>query len=124
MGSGTRNGLTTTDFRAFERCGLMFLPDHNNLVLFPGRVRGRQVVLTRPMPATFNCAIHQRRPWVLASGLLEGIGAGHRGERIDHEVRHVSAASHAQVRYLRQIIPDLRPATQVGGSLVTQTARG
>jgi predicted GH43/DUF377 family glycosyl hydrolase len=50
----TTSRLTTTDFRAFERHGLMFLPDHKDVVLFPERVGGRYVALTRPMPQSFN----------------------------------------------------------------------
>jgi predicted GH43/DUF377 family glycosyl hydrolase len=50
----TTSRLTTTDFRSFQRHGIMFLPDHKDVVLFPGRVRGRYIALTRPMPASFN----------------------------------------------------------------------
>ncbi|MGH7686234.1 MAG: glycosyltransferase [Candidatus Dormibacteria bacterium] len=46
--------LTTTDFRSFERRGLMFLPDQKDVVLFPGRVGGRFAALTRPMPQSFG----------------------------------------------------------------------
>jgi predicted GH43/DUF377 family glycosyl hydrolase/glycosyltransferase involved in cell wall biosynthesis len=46
--------LTTTDFRSFERHGLMFLPDHKDVVLFPERVGGRFAALTRPMPQSFG----------------------------------------------------------------------
>lgn len=50
----TTSRLTTTDFRSFERHGVMFLPDHKDVVLFPERVGGRHVALTRPMPASFG----------------------------------------------------------------------
>jgi predicted GH43/DUF377 family glycosyl hydrolase len=50
----TTSRLTTSDFKSFERHGLMFLPDHKDVVLFPARVGGRYVALTRPMPASFN----------------------------------------------------------------------
>jgi predicted GH43/DUF377 family glycosyl hydrolase len=46
--------LTTTDFRSFERHGVMFLPDQKDVVLFPGRVGGRYAALTRPMPQSFG----------------------------------------------------------------------
>ena len=46
--------LTTTDFRSFERHGVMFLPDHKDVVLLPGRVGGRYAALTRPMPQSFG----------------------------------------------------------------------
>jgi predicted GH43/DUF377 family glycosyl hydrolase/glycosyltransferase involved in cell wall biosynthesis len=50
----TTSRLTTTDFRSFERHGVMFLPDHKDVVLFPDRVGGRYVALTRPMPQSFG----------------------------------------------------------------------
>jgi predicted GH43/DUF377 family glycosyl hydrolase len=70
----TTSRLTTTDFRAFERRGLMFLPDHKDVVLFPGRVRGRYVALTRPMPSSFNRVLGI---WIAYSDDLVGWG-GHR----------------------------------------------
>ena len=50
----TTSRVTTTDFREFERHGIMFLPDHKDVVLFPERVGGRYVALTRPMPQSFG----------------------------------------------------------------------
>ncbi len=50
----TSSRLTTTDFRSFERHGVMFLPDHKDVVLFPGRVGGRYACFTRPMPQSFG----------------------------------------------------------------------
>jgi predicted GH43/DUF377 family glycosyl hydrolase len=50
----TTSRLTTTDFRSFKRHGVMFLPDHKDVVLFPARVDGRYVALTRPMPHSFD----------------------------------------------------------------------
>jgi predicted GH43/DUF377 family glycosyl hydrolase/glycosyltransferase involved in cell wall biosynthesis len=50
----TTSRLTTTDFRTFERHGVMFLPDHKDVVLFPERVGGRYVAFTRPMPHSFG----------------------------------------------------------------------
>ncbi|HXA27497.1 MAG TPA: glycosyltransferase [Candidatus Angelobacter sp.] len=50
----TTSRATTTDFREFERRGVMFLPDHKDVVLFPERVAGRYVAFTRPMPASFG----------------------------------------------------------------------
>jgi len=46
--------LTTKDFRSFDRHGLMFLPDHKDVVLLPGRAGGRYAALTRPMPQSFG----------------------------------------------------------------------
>ena len=70
----TTSRLTTTDFKAFERRGLMFLPDHKDVVIFPGRVRGRYVAFTRPMPASFNRVLGI---WIAFSDDLVSWG-GHR----------------------------------------------
>ena len=69
----TTSRLTTTDFRSFERRGLMFLPDHKDVVLFPGRVQDRYVALTRPMPSSFNRVLGI---WIAFSDDLVGWG-GH-----------------------------------------------
>jgi len=50
----TTSLATTTDFRSFDRQGLIFLPDHKDVVIFPERVGGRYVALTRPMPQSFS----------------------------------------------------------------------
>ncbi len=50
----TTSRATTTDFRTFAREGMIFLPDHKDVVIFPSRVRGRYVALTRPMPGSFS----------------------------------------------------------------------
>jgi len=50
----TTSRATTTDFREFARKGVMFLPDHKDVVLFPERIGGRYVALTRPMPQSFG----------------------------------------------------------------------
>jgi beta-1,2-mannobiose phosphorylase / 1,2-beta-oligomannan phosphorylase len=70
----TTSRLTTTDFRSFERHGMMFLPDHKDVVIFPGRVGGRYVALTRPMPGSFN---HVLGIWIAFSDDLVSWG-GHR----------------------------------------------
>lgn len=69
----TTSRATTTDFRTFAREGLIFLPDHKDVVIFPGRVRGRYVALTRPMPQSFSrvCGI-----WIAFSNDLATWG-GH-----------------------------------------------
>src|SRR5579859_63359 len=69
----TTSRLTTTDFRSFERKGLMFLPDHKDVVLFPARVKGRYIALTRPMPSSFNRVLGI---WIAFSDDLIGWG-GH-----------------------------------------------
>jgi predicted GH43/DUF377 family glycosyl hydrolase/glycosyltransferase involved in cell wall biosynthesis len=70
----TTSRLTTTDFRSFERKGVMFLPDHKDVVIFPGRIGGRYVALTRPMPGSFN---HVLGIWIAFSDDLVDWG-GHR----------------------------------------------
>ena len=49
----TTSLATTNDFRTFERKGVIFLPDHKDVVLFPEKVGGAYVALTRPMPQSF-----------------------------------------------------------------------
>jgi len=70
----TTSRLTTSDFTSFERHGIMFLPDHKDVVLFPGRVRERYVALTRPMPSSFNRVLGI---WIAFSDDLVGWG-GHK----------------------------------------------
>lgn len=67
----TTSRATTIDFRTFAREGLIFLPDHKDVVIFPGRVRGRYVALTRPMPGSFSriCGI-----WIAFSNDLDTWG--------------------------------------------------
>jgi len=50
----TTSRLRTTDFRTFERQGVMLLPDQKDVVLFPERVDGVFLALTRPMPNSFG----------------------------------------------------------------------
>ena len=50
----TTSLATTTDFRHFDREGIIFLPDHKDVVLFPEKIGGRYVALTRPMPQSFS----------------------------------------------------------------------
>lgn len=50
----TTSLATTTDFRTYERKGVIFLPDHKDVCLFPEKIGGRYVSLTRPMPQSFG----------------------------------------------------------------------
>jgi predicted GH43/DUF377 family glycosyl hydrolase len=43
---------STTDFRAFERHGIIFPPENKDVVLFPSRIGGRFAALHRPNGAT------------------------------------------------------------------------
>lgn len=67
----TTSRATTTDFRAFDRKGVMFLPDHKDVVLFPEKVDGRYVALTRPMPQSFGRVLGI---WIAFSDDLEQWG--------------------------------------------------
>jgi beta-1,2-mannobiose phosphorylase / 1,2-beta-oligomannan phosphorylase len=62
---------STTDFRRFERYGVIFCPENKDVVLFPERIDGQYVALHRPNAATPFC-----RPemWVARSGDLVGWG--------------------------------------------------
>lgn len=70
----TTSRATTTDFRTYERHGMMFLPDHKDVVIFPGKVNGRYAALTRPMPVSFN---HVLGIWIAFSDDLVHWG-GHK----------------------------------------------
>ncbi|MAE63594.1 MAG: glycosylase [Phycisphaeraceae bacterium] len=43
---------STTDFRTFERHGIIFCCENKDVVLFPGRIGGRYVALHRPNPSS------------------------------------------------------------------------
>jgi len=49
----TTSLATTSDFGSFERRGVIFLPDHKDVVIFPEKIGGKYVALTRPMPQSF-----------------------------------------------------------------------
>jgi len=49
----TTSLATTSDFMAFDRRGVIFLPDHKDVVIFPEKIGGKYVALTRPMPQSF-----------------------------------------------------------------------
>jgi predicted GH43/DUF377 family glycosyl hydrolase len=42
---------STTDFRTFERHGVIFPPNDRDVTIFPARIGGRWVALHRPMPS-------------------------------------------------------------------------
>jgi predicted GH43/DUF377 family glycosyl hydrolase len=46
---------STTDFRHFERHGIIFCPENKDVVLFPEKVEGEYVALHRPNAATPFC---------------------------------------------------------------------
>lgn len=50
----TTSLATTVDFRTFDRRGVVFLPDHKDVAIFPERIGGRYRALTRPMSASFS----------------------------------------------------------------------
>jgi predicted GH43/DUF377 family glycosyl hydrolase/glycosyltransferase involved in cell wall biosynthesis len=50
----TTSTMTTTDFRSFDRHGVILLPDQKDVVLFPERVDGTYLAFTRPMPGSFS----------------------------------------------------------------------
>lgn len=43
--------FSTTDFKSFQREGIIFCPDNKDVVLFPERIMGDYVAMHRPMPA-------------------------------------------------------------------------
>ena len=50
----TTSLATTRDFTSYDRRGVVFLPDHKDVVIFPERIDGKYVALTRPMPQSFS----------------------------------------------------------------------
>lgn len=76
--SVSRWGITTSlastvDFRTFDRSGVIFLPDHKDVVVFPGRVGGKYRALTRPMSQSFGKVLGM---WIASSDDLTSWG-GH-----------------------------------------------
>jgi predicted GH43/DUF377 family glycosyl hydrolase len=46
---------STTDFRTFERHGMIFCPENKDVILFPERIGGRYAALHRPVCGTPFC---------------------------------------------------------------------
>lgn len=67
----TTSRLTTTDFTSFEHKGVMFLPDHKDVALFPEKIGGRYAALTRPMPQSFGRTVGM---WIAFSDDLSSWG--------------------------------------------------
>ena len=53
-GAGT-SLASTTDFKSFDRHGMIFCPENKDVVLFPERIGGEYVALHRPNAATPFC---------------------------------------------------------------------
>jgi beta-1,2-mannobiose phosphorylase / 1,2-beta-oligomannan phosphorylase len=77
---------STTDFRTFERHGIIFPPSNKNVTIFPERIGGRYAALHRPDPDGFE------RPaiWTASSPDLMSWGehrfvAGARDDRWDND---------------------------------------
>jgi predicted GH43/DUF377 family glycosyl hydrolase len=63
---------STTDFKSFERHGIIFCPENKDVVLLPERVDGKYIALHRPLGGTRFC-----RPemWIAASPDLVNWGS-------------------------------------------------
>jgi predicted GH43/DUF377 family glycosyl hydrolase len=46
---------STTDFRSFERHGIIFYPENKDVILFPEKIDGQYVALHRPNPNAHFC---------------------------------------------------------------------
>lgn len=57
---------STTDFRTFQRHGIIFPPNNRDVTIFPDRIDGRYVALHRPMPE----GIGQPAMWLASSSDL------------------------------------------------------
>ena len=64
---------STTDFRAFQRHGIIFPPNNRDVTIFPERIGNQYVALHRPMPAD----IGEPAIWMASSSDLISWG-GHR----------------------------------------------
>lgn len=42
--------MKTTDFETYERCGVIFLPENKDVVIFPRKISGSYYAMTRPVP--------------------------------------------------------------------------
>jgi len=68
---GIGTGLaSTTDFRKFERHGVIFSPPNRNVTLFPEKIDGRYAALHRPMPE----GLGQHSIWTATSSDLKSWG--------------------------------------------------
>jgi beta-1,2-mannobiose phosphorylase / 1,2-beta-oligomannan phosphorylase len=57
---------STTDFRTFQRHGIIFPPNNRDVTIFPERIQGRYVALHRPMPD----GVGQPAMWLASSSDL------------------------------------------------------
>jgi len=55
--------LTTTDFKAFERKGIIFCPENIDVAILPEKINGKFYALTRPVPTH----IGPRAIWIASS---------------------------------------------------------
>ncbi len=62
--------IKTSDFKNFERCGIIFCPENIDVVLFPEKIDGRFYALTRPVPMH----IGPRGVWIASSDNLTDWG--------------------------------------------------
>jgi predicted GH43/DUF377 family glycosyl hydrolase len=61
---------STTDFRTFQRHGIIFPPPNRDVTIFPERIGGHYAALHRPMPA----GIGQPEIWIASSSDLHSWG--------------------------------------------------
>ena len=64
---------STTDFKSFERHGVIFCPDNKDVVLFPEKIRGSYHALHRPVTSLFG----KYEMWTAQSPDLECWGDHH-----------------------------------------------
>ncbi|MCF8341232.1 MAG: glycoside hydrolase family 130 protein [Chitinophagaceae bacterium] len=57
---------TTTDFKNFERKGVIFTPDNKDVAIFPEKVNGKYIALCRPASAEYK----KREIWISESSNL------------------------------------------------------
>lgn len=55
--------ITTTDFKSYERHGIIFAPENKDVTIFPEKINGRYMAFNRPVP----CAIGNPDMWLAES---------------------------------------------------------
>lgn len=66
--SVTENGpatslISTTDFKCYERHGIIFAPENKDVTIFPEKIEGMYVAFNRPVP----CGIGEPEMWIAKS---------------------------------------------------------
>ena len=120
---------STTDFRSFDRHGVIFCPENKDVVLFPERIDGTYVALHRPNAATPFCRPEMwvaRSPDLIHWGRHDCLPRRRAMRRVPLEIRPRSAlgtapwAGAARRRWLARNLPRKPPSDRArrGGQVL------